>query len=59
MSSILLLRMDSRWDGISAEDADGLLEAYGVRRKPGLIRCAGSGVLDIRGRQYRLDDFVP
>jgi hypothetical protein len=37
----LLVRMDERWSGIPLEDASGLLEAYGVRRKPGLLRCAG------------------
>jgi hypothetical protein len=55
----LLLRMDPRWDGIPLEDASDLLEAYGVRRKPGLIRCAGSGAIRVAGREYRLDDFTP
>ena len=55
----LLLRMDPRWDGIPLEDASDLLEAYGVRRKPGLIRCAGSGAILVAGREYRLDDFTP
>jgi hypothetical protein len=55
----LLLRMYPRWDGIPLEDASDLLEAYGVRRKPGLIRCAGSGAIRVAGREYRLDDFTP
>jgi hypothetical protein len=55
----LLVRMDPRWDGVPPEEAGDLLEAYGVRRKPGLIRCAGAGVLRIGGREYRLEDFVP
>lgn len=55
----LLVRADPRWDGIPPEDAADLLEAYGVRRKPGLIRCAGRGAIDIAGRTYRLEDFMP
>lgn len=55
----VLVRADPRWDGIPPDDAADLLEAYGVRRKPGLIRCAGRGALDIAGRMYRLDDFTP
>src|SRR5207245_11286530 len=51
--------MDPRWDGIPLEDATDLLEAYGVRRKPGLIRCAGSGAIRVAGREYRLDDCTP
>ena len=39
--------------------ASDLLEAYGVRRKPGLIQCAGSGAILVAGREYRLDDFTP
>lgn len=55
----LLLRMDPRWDGIPVDDANDLLEAYGVRRKPGLIRCAGSVTIQVAGRDYRLEDFTP
>ena len=55
----LLLRMDHRWDGIPPEDASDLLEAYGVRRKPGLLRCAGAATIRVTGREYRLEDFVP
>jgi hypothetical protein len=55
----LLLRMDPRWDGIPVDDASDLLEAYGVRRKPGLIRCAGMATIRIAGRNYKLEDFTP
>lgn len=55
----LLLRADPRWQGVPLDDASELLESYGVRRKPGLIRCAGVGALSISGRIYRLEDFRP
>lgn len=55
----LLVRADPRWDGIPPEDAGDLLEAYGVRPKPGLIRCAGHAALEIAARSYRLEDFTP
>jgi hypothetical protein len=55
----VLVRADPRWDGIAPDDAADLLEAYGVRRKPGLIRCAGRAALHVAGRTYRLEDFVP
>ena len=55
----ILLRADPRWQGVPLEEASGLLEAYGVRRKPALIRCAGAGSLTIGPREYRLEDFVP
>jgi hypothetical protein len=55
----LLVRADPRWDGIPPEDASELLEAYGVRPKPGLVRCAGSAALEIGERTYRLEDFSP
>jgi hypothetical protein len=51
--------MDPRWDGIPLEDANDLLEAYGVRRKPGLLRCAGSATIRVASREYRLEDFTP
>ena len=54
-----LLRMDPQWDGVPPDEAEDLLEAYGVRRKPGLIRCAGSGALHVGAREYRLEDFTP
>ena len=55
----VLVRADPRWDGVPIEEASDLLEAYGVRRKPGLIRCAGAGILNVGGRIYSLEDFVP
>lgn len=55
----LLVRSDPRWEGVPPEEAAELLEAYGVRRKPGLIRCAGVGTLLVHDRSYRIEDFVP
>lgn len=55
----LLVRADPRWAGVAPEDAADLLEAYGVRRKPGLLRCAGCATLAVGGRTYRLEDFTP
>src|SRR5439155_9714075 len=54
-----LVRADPRWDGVSLEEVTDLLEAYGVRRKPGLIRCAGAATLHVGSSVYRLEDFVP
>jgi hypothetical protein len=55
----LLVRIDPRWDGIPLDEASDLLEAYGVRRKPGLLRCAGTATIRIDGRDYLLEDFAP
>jgi hypothetical protein len=55
----LLLRADPRWDGVEPEDSLDVLEAYGVRRKPGLIRCAGEAEIAIDGRMYLVGDFRP
>ena len=55
----LLLRADPRWEGVPREDAPDLLEAYGVRRKPGLLRCAGRASMKIGARVYDLEDFAP
>lgn len=55
----LLVRADPQWDGVAPDEADQVLEAYGVRRKPGLLRCAGRGTLRIGSRHYELSDFVP
>lgn len=55
----VLVHADPRWRGVPAEEASDLLEAYGVRRKPGLIRCAGSAMLRIGSRIYELEDFSP
>jgi hypothetical protein len=55
----LLVRCDPSWVGFELDDTFDVLEAYGVRRKPGTLRCAGGGVLVINGRDYRLADFIP
>ena len=55
----LLARSDPRWAGVPSEEATDLLEAYGVRRKPGLIRCAGSANLRVGDGVYRMEDFEP
>jgi Wadjet anti plasmid transformation system JetA-like protein len=55
----LLVRADPIWDGVSPDDADQVMEAYGVRRKPGLIRCAGAGTFRVGARSYALEDFAP
>jgi hypothetical protein len=55
----ILVRADPRWQGIPPEEAGELLEAYGVRRKPGLIRCAGAATLSVGCRMYALEDFSP
>src|SRR5260370_33251118 len=55
----LLLRSDPRWDGVPPNEAGDLLEPYGVRRKPGLIRCAGVVSVHVNPRLYKLEDFGP
>ena len=55
----ILLRADPRWDGVSRDDAGDVLEAYGVRRKAGLIRCAGRGTMEVAGYAYELEHFAP
>ena len=55
----VLLRADPRWEGFSRDDAPDLLEAYGVRRKPALLRCAGRAHLKVGPRIYELEDFTP
>jgi hypothetical protein len=55
----LLVRADPRWEGLPVEDSGDLLDVYGVRRKPGLIRCAGAAPLRVGGALYRMEDFVP
>lgn len=55
----VLVRADPRWEGVPPEEAGELLEAYGVRRKPGLIRCAGAATLLVCSRIYQLEDFSP
>jgi len=55
----VLVRADPRWQGVPPEEAADLLEVYGVRRKPGLIRCAGAAELHIGKKAYALEDFAP
>lgn len=55
----VLVRADPRWQGVPPEEAADLLEAYGVRRKPGLIRCAGAAELHVGKKSYALEDFAP
>lgn len=55
----VLSRADPRWEGVPLEEATELLEVYGVRRKPGLIRCAGVAGLRVGSGEYRMEDFVP
>ncbi len=55
----LLARADPRWDGLGSKETVDLLEVYGVRRRPGLLRCAGCAELTVAGRPYRLEDFTP
>jgi hypothetical protein len=44
---------------VPPDEAFDLLEAYGIRRKPGLLRSAGTGVLNVAGQQIALESFVP
>ena len=55
----VLVRADPRWQGVPPEEAADLLEVYGVRRKPGLIRCAGAASLRVGEKVYALEDFTP
>jgi hypothetical protein len=55
----VLLRADPRWEGLPREEAAELLDAYGVRRKPGLLRCAGRAPMKVGARVYDLEDFAP
>lgn len=55
----VLVEADPRWAGVPSDEASDLLEAYGVRRKPGLIRCAGAAALQVGAKVYALEDFAP
>ncbi len=55
----ILWRADPRWAGLSRDDVPDLLEAYGIRRKPGVLRCAGRASLKISARLYDLEAFAP
>ena len=54
-----LVAADPRWDGWHPGDALDVLAQYGVKRKPGLLRCAGAAALVVNGRTYALEDFDP
>ncbi len=55
----ILLRADPRWEALPRDDATDLLESYGLRRKPGLLRCAGRAAMKVGARVYNLEDFAP
>jgi len=58
----LLARADPRWEGVLLEpdrDVFDLLGVYGIRRRPGLLRCAGAALFLVGGRTYSLCDFEP
>jgi hypothetical protein len=55
----VLVGADPRWQGLPPDEAGDLLEVYGVRRKPGLIRCAGVAALRVGTTVYRIEDFDP
>jgi hypothetical protein len=55
----ILVRADPRWQGVPPDEATELLEVYGVRRKPGLIQCAGAAELRVGNKTYALEDFAP
>ncbi len=55
----LLRRADPAWQDLTVEDSGDILEAYGILRKPGVIRCAGAVPLVVGGRGYALEDFTP
>jgi hypothetical protein len=55
----ILVRADPRWQGVPPDEATELLEVYGVRRKPGLIQCAGVAELRVGNKTYSLEDFTP
>jgi hypothetical protein len=55
----VLVEADPRWAGVPPDEAVDLLETYGVRRKPGLIRCAGAAALRVGTKIYALEDFAP
>ena len=55
----LLRRADPAWRDVIPDDPLEILEAYGVRRKPGLLRCAGAVPIALNGTLYALHDFAP
>jgi hypothetical protein len=55
----LMARVDPRFAETAPEDPQELLEAYGLRRRPGLLRCSGRAEMHVGGRLYLLEDFSP
>jgi hypothetical protein len=55
----LLRRVDPRWEEVTRLEPQEVLEAYGIRRRPGLLRCAGRAWLHVHERVYQLADFAP
>jgi hypothetical protein len=55
----LLSRVDPRFSEAAPEDPQEVLEAYGIHRRPGLLRCAGCAELRVGERRYQLEDFSP
>jgi hypothetical protein len=55
----LLSRVDPRFAEVAPEDPQEILEAYGIHRRPGLLRCAGCAEMRVGERLYRLEDFSP
>jgi hypothetical protein len=56
----ILQSADPRWEGVDTDEID-LLEAYGIRRKPGYVHCSGMACIQLPpgGRDYCLEDFAP
>jgi hypothetical protein len=57
----VLTRLDPRFEALddSGEELGDVLEICGLRRKPGVIACAGSASIQIGARNYELADFAP
>jgi hypothetical protein len=55
----LLARVDPRFAETAPEEPQEVLEVYGIRRRPGLLRCAGCMEMRIGERVYLLEDFSP
>lgn len=56
----ILTRLDPRFETLDeGEDLGDVLEICGLRRKPGVIACAGAAALHIGIREYELADFSP
>jgi hypothetical protein len=55
----LLRNADPRWGGAEVDDPGAFLEAYGIRRRPPTLLCAGAGAFHVNGHAYYLEDFEP